>query len=196
MRCALNQQDMWQSPRLAEQAPSKTNGSRFLPAKISMFVRTMMKPNKRSDQTTDKSVGKTGTRSACRGRKDITDYLKIGGNFPILLEQAKEFLILSEPLPEFKGIGDREAHIKHYRQGIDALMHDIRKANNSSDLLFILKKLRLLMVVIDNLELEIRKVRREKKPAPATVDPNHIGDDDIAPKEVPIEELFSVRFAS
>ena len=89
---------------------------------------------------------------------------------------------MSEPLPEFKGIGDREAHIKHYRQGIDALMHDIRKANNSSDLLFILKKLRLLMVVIDNLELEIRKVRREKKPAPATVDPNHIGDDDIARK--------------
>lgn len=127
------------------------------------------------------------------GVKDITDYLKIGGNFPILLEQAKEFLILSEPLPEFKGIGDREAHIKHYRQGIDALMHDIRKANNSSRPSFHLEEvMRLLMVVIDNLELEIRKVRREKKPAPATVDPNHIGDDDIArAKEVPIEELFS-----
>ena len=126
------------------------------------------------------------------GVKDITDYLKIGGSFPILLEQAQEFSILSGPLPEFKGIGDREARIKYYRQKIDELMRAIHKAKNTKQPhLHLEEVMRMLLVAIDNLERDIRRVRRAHTPAPTKEDPNHIGDDDIArAKEVPLEELY------
>lgn len=127
------------------------------------------------------------------GVKDITDYLKIGGSFPILLENAQEFPILSEPLPEFDTIKSREDQIKKYRGSINEMMFAIRKAKNNTRPYFHLEEImRLLMVAIDNLERDIRKVRRDRKPAPPTENPNHINDDDIArAKEVPIEELFS-----
>lgn len=124
--------------------------------------------------------------------KDVTDYLKIGGNFPMLLEEAEAFPILSDPLPEFTGIGDREAHIRKYRQAIDALARHVRTLKNQKKPHHHVEAvITMLMVAIENLEREIRRVRRAKAKPEATDDPNRITDADIArAKEVPLDELF------
>ena len=125
--------------------------------------------------------------------KDVTDYLKIGGNFPILLEEAQEFPILSEALPEFTGIGDREEYIKKYKHAIDELVIQIRDGKNKRKPYHHLEEvIRMLLVAIDNLDREIRRMRRAKKPVTNEAeDPNHISEDDIAKaKEVPIEDLY------
>lgn len=127
--------------------------------------------------------------------KDVTDYLKIGGSVETLLTGSQSFPILSEPLPEFTGIGDREAHIKKYKLAIDGMVHEIRDAkNNHRQYHHIEAVIRMLMVAIENLEREVRRARRERsKPDPsAEQDPNRITDADIArAKEVPLEELFA-----
>lgn len=127
------------------------------------------------------------------GVKDITDYMKIGGNVPVLLDNAQSFSILSEGLPEFKGIGDREDHIRKYRQEIDALMKRVRDAKNKKQPHHHIEMvIHFLMVAIDNLEREVRRVRRAKEKPVDTTDPNHINDADIArAKEVPIADIYA-----
>ena len=52
--------------------------------------------------------------------------------------------------------------------------------------------IQMLLVAIDNLEREMRRIRYANKPKQEVTDANHIGADDIArAKEVPIETLYT-----
>lgn len=125
------------------------------------------------------------------GVKDITDYLKIGGSFPILLEQAQSFPILSDPLPKFTGIGDREEHIKKYKHAIDGLVGQVRDCKNLRKPFYHFEAvIRILLVAIENLERDIRRTRWANRPGPKNTE-GTITEDDIArAKEVPIETLY------
>lgn len=123
--------------------------------------------------------------------KDVTDYLKIGGNFPILLEQARAFPILSEPLPTFTGIGDREAHIKKYKHAIDEMVRQVRDCKNLRKPFYHLEAvIHMLLVAIENLEREIRRMRRANKPQSEDVEGKITEDDITRAKAVPIDELY------
>ena len=123
--------------------------------------------------------------------KDITDYLKIGGSFPILLEQAQSFPVLSEPVPEFKYIKDVKAIIKKYKYALEHLLVEERNAKNKQQAFIHFDYIRqLLLTAIDNLQREIRKLRYFKKPV-ETDGEGRITNEDVArAKEVPIETLF------
>ena len=125
--------------------------------------------------------------------KDITDYFKTGGNFFDLIEEAYSFPILSEPIPKFKGIGDRLEHIKKYKHVIDDLMHRKRECKNTSKPFYHLDEvIRLLLIAIENIEREIRRIRRAKKPESSNVNLFKITDQDILrARQVPLEILYS-----
>lgn len=125
--------------------------------------------------------------------KDITDYLKIGGSFPILLERAQSFPILSEPVPEFKFIKDVEAQIKKYNYFLKHLLVQERNAKNAGQAFWHYDYIRqLLLNAIDNLRREIRKMRYFKKPVEIENNDGRITNEDVArAKEVPIETLYA-----
>ena len=124
--------------------------------------------------------------------KDITDYLKIGGNFPILLEQAQSFPVLSEPVPEFKYIKDVEIIIRKYKYALEHLLVQERNAKNKRQAFIHFDYIRqLLLTAIDNLQRKIRKLRYFKKPV-KTDDEGRITNEDVTrAKEVPIETLYA-----
>lgn len=127
------------------------------------------------------------------GVKDITDYLKIGGSFPILLEQAQAFPFLSEPTPEFKDTKGVEAHIKKIKNHLKDIMeqeHDAKQTNKPFRHLDMVKE--LLITAIYNLNREIRRFRHSGKTAEMPDnDDGRITDEDIArAKEIPIETLY------
>lgn len=124
------------------------------------------------------------------GAKDVTDYLKNGGSFSLLLDQAVAFPVLSEPVPEFKGIGDREEWIKKYRRAIDEISPRVRQAKNNKQPFHHLEAvIHILNVAIQNLERGIRWTRIQNRP----LDPEGmITDVDVqAAKQIPIETLYT-----
>lgn len=131
------------------------------------------------------------------GVKDITDYLKIGGSFPILLEQAQSFPVLSDPIPEFKFIKDVEEQKRKYKYALEHLMVQERNAKNSGKFFWHFDAIReLFLTALDNLEREIRKLRYFKKPAAVEDNDGRITNDDVArAKEVPIENFLKINHA-
>lgn len=127
------------------------------------------------------------------GIKDVTDYLKAGNSFPILLEQAQSFPILSEPVPEFKFIKDVEAQVKKYKYHLEHLMVQERNARSSHRPHRHLDAIReLLLVAINNLQREIRRMRYFKKPANVDGNDGRITNEDVMrAKEIPLDTLYS-----
>ncbi len=127
------------------------------------------------------------------GVKDITDYLKIGGSFPILLEQAQSFPVLSDPVPEFKFIKDVEKQKRKYKYALEHLMVQERNAKDSGKFFWHFDVIReLLLTALNNLERDIRKLRYFKKSALTEDNDDRITNEDvIRAKEVPIETLYS-----
>lgn len=127
------------------------------------------------------------------GVKDITDYLKIGGNFSTLLEQAQSFPVLSDSVPEFKFIKDIKVQKRKYKYALEHLMVQERDAKNAGKFFWHFDIIReLLLIALDNLERKIRKMRYFKKPAPAEDNDGRITNEDVArAKEVPLETLYA-----
>lgn len=129
------------------------------------------------------------------GVKDITDYLKIGGSFPILLERAESYPILSEPIPEFKFIKDVEAQIKKYNYFLEHLLVQERTAKNVGQAFWHYDYIRqLLLNAIDSLRREIRRMRYFKKPVEES-DGKITPQDIEKAKAVPLDTFLKVNHA-
>jgi DNA primase len=127
-----------------------------------------------------------------QGVKDATDFLVHGGSFPILLERAQSFPVLSEPIPEFKYIKDIEAVIKKYKYALEHLLVQERNAKNKQQAFIHFDYIRqLLLTAINNLYREIRKMKYFKKPVKTDGEGKITNEDVLRAKEVPIETLFT-----
>lgn len=131
------------------------------------------------------------------GVKDITNYIQTGGSFPILLEQAQSFPVLSDPIPEFKFIKDVEEQKKKYKYALEHLMVQERNAKNSGKFFWHFDAIReLFLTALDNLEREIRKMRYFKKPVNVEDNDGRITNEDVLrAKEVPIENFLKINHA-
>ena len=133
-----------------------------------------------------------------KGIKDVTDHIKAGGSFPILLEKAESFLFLSEPTPEFKTIKD----IEEYKKKIDfQLNKNLDKEREAKQLDKPYAHYDLVRTILnnakDNLDAKIRRLRFLK--SPAKIDGNENGkitnQDIMRAKEVPIDTFIKVNSA-
>jgi len=128
--------------------------------------------------------------------KDVTDYLKIGGSFPILLERAESFPFLSEPVPEFKFIKDVEEYKKKVQYNIERIMVQEQQARQGNKPFRHLDAVReMLLVALNNLDREIRKLRYFRKEAevPGNEDGRITNEDVLRAKESPIDVLYGDR---
>ena len=131
------------------------------------------------------------------GVKDVTDFLtKTNGSFPILLENAKEYPILSEPIPELKTIKDTEVQIRKYRYFLDTLFTHERFAKNTGQPFEHFEHIRwLILTGIGNLYRHIRKIKKNrylKNPAKIQRNDGSITNQDVLrAKGVLIETLYS-----
>ena len=128
------------------------------------------------------------------GVKDITDYMKIGGSFPILLENAQAFPFLSDPVPEFKFIKDVEEYrrkIKYHLEHIIVLEGKARQRAQPHRHYDAVRE--MLIVAVHNLDRKIRNLRYFKKEAELHDDNGRkITNEDVArAKEIPIETYYS-----
>ena len=118
-----------------------------------------------------------------------------GGNFPLLLEQAQEFPILSEPVPELKKIKDVQQQIKIYKNFLNQLLYKEQDAKNTGKAFLHYNYIRqFLLIAINNLQREIRKMRYFKKQAETDDNNGRITNDDVRrAKEVPLEHFLKIN---
>lgn len=97
--------------------------------------------------------------------KDITDYLQAGGSFPILLEQAKFFSYLSDPIPTMTFIKDYKEQIKKFNYHLEEILVAEHNAKREARPYFHFDFIRqLLLVAIGNLRNEIHRKQYLKAP--------------------------------
>lgn len=143
-----------------------------------------------------KVAGKLVMIPQAKGIKDITDYIKEGGSYPILLEHAEEFSFLRQAMPELKTI----ANIKNYIKEIDAQLNKNldkeRYAKSVGNPFAHYDIVRTMLVnAKDNLKRKIRRIQYLKKPAEITGNENgKITNQDIfRAKDVPLENFLDLN---
>jgi hypothetical protein len=126
--------------------------------------------------------------------KDVTDFLKnhLFIKFYGLLSKAESYPTLSNPLPELKTTKSINDQIKKYNNYINAIAKEERWAKNKGKFFFHYKYIeQILMIAIQNLEREKRRMQYFKKSSEIPSDIGKLTDSDIMrAKEVPLDTLY------
>ena len=122
--------------------------------------------------------------------KDVTDYLKAGGSFPVLLEEAQAYPFLSEALPELRTIKQMHEVAKKFKYHLEMLQVKERNLKSAGRAHAHLDAVRaLLLGALDNLDREVRKIRYLKEPT-VTGDGRITEGDIERAKQVPMDTLY------